>query len=234
MNVLLFPINSTRHHNDPTICSLLCEISPPSFAQSLPSSFLASYAHHSVPACWTLSRHRCRCRNSMTVPNMVIQLIFPIAAILTTRNHAAEILGVSLVLLGMAFEVTLSHEPAVAFGASVKGWSDVSGGKGSGVVVDDVGGVWESGSGCRLGTKAIHSKMASVVISVIDGIEGVWELGSGHGLGTKAIHSKLASVVMNGAEGVWECSSGAHLGAKAICSILASVAVTVVDGVGRV
>ena len=170
----------------------------------------------------------------MTVLDMVIQLIFPIAAILTTRSHTAEGVGVRLVLLGMAFEFTLTFERAVAFGASVTGWSDLSGAALRGIVVNDIEGVWESRSGCRLDAQAICSKLAPVVINIIDGIEGFWELGSGHRLGTKAVHSKLTSVVMNGAEGVWECTSRAHLGAQAICSILASVAVTVVDGVGRV
>ena len=199
-----------------------------------PSSFTycAKRMHHNIVACWKLSRCRCRCRcrchTGVTVLDMVIQLIFPIAAVLTTRSHAAEDLGVGLVLLGVAFEFTLTLEAAVAFGASVTGWSDLSGAALSGIVVDAVEGVWEAGSGCRLGAKVGCSIFAPVVVDVIDGIEGVWELGSGHLLGTKAIHGKLASVIMNGAQGVRECSSGAHLGAKAICSTLAPV---VIDGV---
>ena len=50
----------------------------------------------------------------MTAPDVVIQLILPIAAILAARNAAAEDLGVGLVLLSVAIEIGLTAENAVA------------------------------------------------------------------------------------------------------------------------
>ena len=155
----------------------------------------------------------------MTALDMVIQLIFPIAAIPTTRSHAAENPGVSLVLLGMAFEFTLTFERTVAFGASVAGWSHLSGAKGSGIVVDDVEGVWEYGTGCRLGGKAMCSKLASVNIAAVDSAERRWIRVRGHKLGMKAICRERASVavtIVDGVGRVEKCTSCARVGVETI------------------
>ena len=170
----------------------------------------------------------------MTVLDMVIQLIFPIAAILTTRNHAPENLGGSLVLLGMTFEVTLTFERTVAFGASVTGWNDLSGVVCIVIVVYVMVRFLLFGSGCRLGPKDVCSKLASVVI---DGVEGVWECTSRAHLGAEAICSILASVdvtVVDGVGSVRECTGPIRMGGEGISMQLASIAVTVVDGIGRV
>ena len=149
--------------------------------------------HLSVPACEKLSR--CRYRNGMTVLlDMIIQLIFPIVAIHTTRNHAAENVGVSLVLLGMTFEFALAFERGFAFGTSVACWTDVSGAEGSGIVVDRRGRVWELDSRTRWVLKAACRELASMNMAAIDSAECTWVCVTSHKRSVKPVSRPLASI----------------------------------------
>ena len=173
----------------------------------------------------------------MTVLDMVIQLIFPIAAILTTRSHTAVNLGVSLVLLGMAFEFTLALERALAFSASVTGWTDVSGGKGSGVVVDRRGRVWELDSRTRLISRAACRELASNNMAAIDSAECAWVCVRRHQRSVESVSRQLASIniaPVDSAELAWVCIRGHQLGRIAACREVASIAATIVDGIGCV
>ena len=168
---------------------------------------------------------------------MIIQLIFPIAAIPTARNHAAKGVGVSLVLLGVAFEFTLTLECAVAFGASVTGWTDLSGTEGCRIVVDRRGRVWELDSRTRLISRAACRELASNNMAAIDSAECAWVCVRSHQRSVESVSRQLASiniVPVDSAELAWVCVRGHQLGRIAACREVASIAVTVVDGVGRI
>lgn len=172
----------------------------------------------------------------MMVLDMVIQLIFPIAAILTTRSHAAENLGVSLVLLGMAFEFALTFERVVAFGASVAGWSHLSGAEGTGIVVDRMGRVGELQSRTRLVLKAACRKLASVNIGAVDSAERAWVCVRDHQWGVKSISRQLASIniaAIDSTECAWVCVRSHQRSAKSTSRQLAFVNIAAVDSAQR-
>ena len=113
----------------------------------------------------------------MTAPDVVIQLILPIAAILAARNAAAEDLGVGLVLLGVAIEIGLTAEHAVASATGRACRSLMRDVGRDGIAVDSADGIWGFHGRILIGVQ-IRCRELMLVVAIAVGGSGV---GTHHG-----------------------------------------------------